>query len=36
VLLFFSAFLAQFVDSERSLILQFFVLAGTFVAIGAA
>ncbi|MDR5899913.1 LysE family transporter [Halomonas vilamensis] len=33
VLLFFSAFLPQFIDPQRSLILQFFLLAGTFVAI---
>ncbi|MBR9905380.1 MAG: LysE family transporter [Gammaproteobacteria bacterium] len=33
VLLFFSAFLAQFIDPQRSLMLQFFLLAGTFVVI---
>ncbi|WP_249976555.1 LysE family translocator [Vreelandella olivaria] len=33
VLLFFSAFLPQFIDPQRSLVLQFFVLAGTFVVI---
>ncbi|WP_339884510.1 LysE family translocator [Vreelandella maris] len=33
VLLFFSAFLPQFIDPQGSLMLQFFVLAGTFVAI---
>lgn len=33
VLLFFSAFLPQFIDPQRSLMLQYFVLAGTFVAI---
>jgi threonine/homoserine/homoserine lactone efflux protein len=32
-LLFFAAFLPQFVDPARSLVLQFLVMAGTFVAI---
>ncbi len=32
-LLFFAAFLPQFVDPTRSLVLQFLVMAGTFVAI---
>jgi homoserine/homoserine lactone efflux protein len=31
-LLFFTAFLPQFIDPEESLVLQFAVLAGTFVA----
>jgi len=33
VLLFFSAFLPQFIDPQRSLLVQFFILASTFVAI---
>ncbi|XGA79451.1 LysE family transporter [Halomonas sp. CH40] len=33
VLLFFSAFLPQFIDPQRSLVVQFFILASTFVAI---
>ncbi|MGM0616238.1 MAG: LysE family translocator [Pseudomonadota bacterium] len=33
VLLFFSAFLPQFIDPQRSLLVQFFILAGTFVLI---
>ena len=32
-LLFFAAFLPQFVEPARSLVLQFLVMAGTFVAI---
>ena len=32
-LLFFAAFLPQFVEPSRSLVLQFLVMAGTFVAI---
>jgi threonine/homoserine/homoserine lactone efflux protein len=31
-LLFFAAFLPQFIDPARSLLVQFFVMAGTFVA----
>lgn len=31
-LLFFSAFLPHFIDPERSLVLQFAIMAGTFVA----
>ncbi|MGY4877341.1 LysE family translocator [Vreelandella aquamarina] len=33
VLLFFSAFLPQFIDPQRSLMVQFFILAGSFVVI---
>ena len=32
-ILFFAAFLPQFIDPARSLLLQFFIMAGTFVAI---
>jgi threonine/homoserine/homoserine lactone efflux protein len=35
-LLFFAAFLPQFIDPARSLIVQFFVMAGTFAAIEIA
>lgn len=35
-LLFFAAFLPQFIDPARSLIAQFFVMAGTFAAIEIA
>ena len=33
-LVFFAAFLPQFIDPERSQLLQFFILAATFVSIG--
>ena len=33
MLLFFSAFLPQFIDPQRSLMVQFFILASTFVVI---
>lgn len=33
VLLFFSAFLSQFIDPQRSLAIQFVLLAGTFILI---
>ncbi|TXI16473.1 MAG: LysE family translocator [Ottowia sp.] len=32
-ILFFAAFLPQFIDPARSLLLQYFIMAGTFVAI---
>lgn len=32
-ILFFGAFLSQFIDPDRSLLVQFLVMAGTFVAI---
>jgi threonine/homoserine/homoserine lactone efflux protein len=32
-LLFFAAFLPQFIDPARSLVVQFFIMAGTFAAI---
>ncbi|MBL4906709.1 MAG: LysE family transporter [Sneathiella sp.] len=32
-IIFFAAFLPQFIDPERSQLLQFFILAGTFVSI---
>ena len=35
-LLFFAAFLPQFIDPARSLFLQFFIMAGTFAAIEVA
>ena len=35
-LLFFAAFLPQFVDPARSLVVQFFVMAGTFAVIEVA
>lgn len=35
-LLFFAAFLPQFIDPQRSLVAQFFVMAGTFAAIEIA
>ena len=35
-LLFFAAFLPQFIDPERSLLVQFIVMAGTFAAIEIA
>ena len=35
-LLFFAAFLPQFIDPARSLVAQFFVMAGTFAAIEIA
>ena len=35
-LLFFAAFLPQFIDPARSLVLQFFVMAGTFALIEVA
>ena len=35
-LLFFAAFLPQFIDPARSLVVQFFIMAGTFAAIEIA
>ena len=35
-LLFFAAFLPQFIDPTRSLVVQFFIMAGTFAAIEIA
>jgi threonine/homoserine/homoserine lactone efflux protein len=35
-LLFFAAFLPQFIDPARSLVIQFFVMAGTFATIEIA
>ena len=35
-LLFFAAFLPQFIDPARSLVLQFAVMAGTFAVVEVA
>lgn len=35
-ILFFAAFLPQFIDPQRSLVIQFLVMAGTFAAVEAA